>query len=51
MVDVILCCMQVGFGDCAQDFRSNRVDGNTLLSMTASQLRAYPCLSDANKRE
>ncbi|XP_065921049.1 serine/arginine repetitive matrix protein 1-like isoform X2 [Dysidea avara] len=49
--DVALWLQEVGFGDCAQDFRSNRVDGNTLLSMTASQLRAYPCLSDANKRD
>jgi len=48
----MLCCVvQVGFGECAGDFRANGIDGNALLSMTASQLWAYPCMSDANRRE
>ena len=43
--------VQVGFGECAKDFRASGIDGNTLLNMTVSQLQAYPCLSNANRRE
>ncbi|XP_065893772.1 uncharacterized protein [Dysidea avara] len=49
--DVALWLQEVGFSDCCQDFRTNHVDGNMLLSMTTSQLQAYSCLFDANRRD
>ena len=42
---------QIGFKSSVQDFRHNRIDGAALLNMSISQLRAFPSLSDARRRE